>query len=323
MTTQSKYESVLALIQEHNQAITNGEDSTPGTISPDKFISNLKLFGAITEEDLKKLSYEEILECLAPAMNGTQTIAPKGLAKKIALAFRSNEQAPDETPAYISAKRVDKMSPLQLVCHFDPNEIDNAIGKRLTTLSKGQAFIVFSEGHKIDVKSTSDLLAEIRQGFPAREIMIINGIPKKVYKIGELPNNEVDENPVFAGRPLRPDGTCDQTNRSWAGISDECCKFVRLVCQTGEMKTNVETAHYFLDMILATDEPFKKLIGRFPKIYPAYEESKTQGTLPRLKITLGGTQGTANSPFDQGKKVIWITPDNPAHNYYQPVKWSN
>jgi hypothetical protein len=70
MTTQSKYDSVLALIQEHNQAIINDppgvssslQDGTPGTISPDKFISNLKLFGAITEEDLKKLSYEEILE---------------------------------------------------------------------------------------------------------------------------------------------------------------------------------------------------------------------------------------------------------------------
>jgi len=321
MTIQSKHDSVIALIQEHNQANTEA----PGTIDPNQFILHLKLFGAITEDDLKKLSYEDILECLLPAMN-SNIIVPKGLAKKIATIFRSGEtpesEKPEEKPTYLSAKKVDKMSPLQLVCHFDPEEPDNAIAKRLTTLAKNQAFIVFTKGRKVDVKTTADLLAEIRQGFPARDIIVIEGIPKKIYKIGELPNNEVDENPVFAGRPLRPDGTCDQTNRSWAGISEECCQFVRLVCQTGEMKINVETAHYFLDTILATDEPFKKLIGRFPKTYPTYEEAKTKGTLPRLKIALGGTQGN-NSPFDQGKKVVWVTPDNPAHNYYQPVKWSN
>ena len=328
MTTQEKYDSVLALVREHNVAIDPDNSGLPGTIDPDKFVLNLKAFGAITEEDLKKLSYEDILSCLKPSMNKSEgMVEPKGLAKKIANLFRSGEKTENEPETkYVSSKKADKMSPKELVDHYDSLDATNAVAKRLQEVSKGQAFIIFHTDKTVHTIHTLSLLNEIRNGFPGRDIFSVDGIPQKVYKVGEVPNNEVDENPVFPGRPLRPDGTCDQTNRSWAGVTNEMRQFVCMIAQK-DMPVNVATVHYLLDLILGASDAEKKLIERFPKVWVSFAEAKQKGNLPRLKIAIGNQKEGQARPFDDGRQVVWYQPEKA--NYYQtqtfntdaPVEW--
>ena len=324
MTTQLKYDSALALIQEHNKVIINDPSGVesgqmggkPGTIDTEKFLLNLKSYGAINEEDLKKLSYEDILVCLKPAINHGGEIEPRLLAKKIATVFRETIEEVPEIPKNLSSKKAEKLTPKELVDTFDPEDIDNPVGKRLQTVSKGEPFVVYKDGHEVDRQVTYSLLTELRQGYSPRNIVTVDGIPKPIYKLGQLPDNDVDENPVFPDRPLRPDGTCDQTNRSWAGISDEIRQFVRLIFKSGEMSVSSKDAHYILDFILGAEDPMFQLMTRFPKVYTQFNEAKRKGTLPRLKVVLGGPQGAANRPFEQGKQVVWVAAPVTA-NYYQ------
>lgn len=193
------------------------------------------------------------------------------------------------------------MSLEQLISVFDPEDTDSAVGKRLSSISKGQKFIVYSDGRAIDVPNTLKLLQEIKRGFNGREDLDVDGTIKKVYRIGDLPDNYVDENPLYRDRPLRPDGTCDQLGRSWEGINQEIRQFIRVAMDIGALQINHEIAHTIFDMAL---EPtaLTKLKQRYRTAAVTFEDLKKTNKLPSLKILLNRKSGGGLS---DGKKIEW------------------
>jgi hypothetical protein len=125
--------------------------------------------------------------------------------------------------------------------------------------------------------------------------------------VGELPENYADENPLYRGRPLRPDGTCDQTNRSWEGVPLEVRQFIAFAAEyhdgidvTG--KGGLDRAHQAMDMALALDA-LEKLRKRYPEIAIDFDEDKKLGKLPTLQIPLGqpiAAQEVGGDPFPVG-----------------------
>ena len=309
MTVESKFESVRALIEEHNQAVGEGN---PGFVKIDDFLSCLKAIGGTTDERLKRLKYEDIEQCLPDVRPG---VKPSILAKEIAGIFR--EKGDEESSTYVSGKKANRMSPAELVDAFDPEEATSRVAKRLKEISKGEAFIVYESGRVVDKATTKTLLGEIKQGFPARQHVTVAGKPKPVYKIGDLPDNYVDENPLYPKRPLRPDGTCDQTGRSWEGIELTTRQFLRVAIDAGEIKMSIDKAHEVLDMVLSDDKPLEKLRVRFPNSSIKFDELEKRGKLPDLQVAVGDPgKGRGNPrPFDQGAKVVWMHP-TPEANYY-------
>jgi hypothetical protein len=312
MTLQDKFEAALAVLAEHNTAI--GGVSKSGYVDPDQFISNLKALGATTEDRLKSLSYEDILEAFPPVEafppgSGAYVIKPKLIAKDIAKIFRGWNETPvfDSSPRPISSKKASQMTILELIQSFDPEDPTGPVGTRLSQIAKGHAFIVYESGRIIDVDSTCKLLQEIKQGFPGREDFVVNGKPVPVFKVGELPNNFADENPLYVGRPLRPDGTCDQTGRSWEGVELEVRQLIRIATQGSHV--SFDDAHKFLDLALG-DDPMKTIRNRYRTASLQFDNLAATGNLPTLKITLGsveGSKGKGNNPrpFGDGKQVVW------------------
>lgn len=307
MSYQDKLDRASALIQEHNEAIQPGsntlETKPEGCIDPTKFINCLKFSGATNEDRLASLSYEDIANCM-PVMFGVKPIA---LAKDIAKVFRSGKAtdstSDDKRP--ISNKKADRMTPRELVEAFDPEDSDSPVAKRLRDISKGQAFIVYQKGRVINADKTLELLLEVKQGFPGRDTVEVEGDIKRVHKLGELPDNFAEENPIYNDRPLRPDGTCDQTNRSWAGVPDDVRQLVRIALEIGEIKiSGIDSAHNVLDLAVQPDA-FKKLRQRYQRAAVEYDERKQRGTMPRLEVPLGDGGRSTSSPFDGGKQVVW------------------
>lgn len=251
------------------------------------FLKNIKLMGATDEEKLKSLSYEDILKCI----DIDSEIKPVILAKEIAKIFRGKEEK--------SSKKVDKMNLRELLENYDVTEPTSPIGKRLKEVSKGDKFLVFSEGRNIDVETSLKLLEEIRLGYEGRDSIEVNGQIKEIYAYDHLPENYADENPLYKNRPLRPDGTCDQTNRSWQGIPLEIRQFIRVCVDTGELSINIDKAHDTLDLVLS-DDPMSKLKKRYRKSAIEFEKLKDCGNLPKLKMALN-----KNTPFANAKKVTW------------------
>lgn len=304
MSFNDRIQAAQAVIAEHNDAI--GGNSKPGYVDPEQFISCIKATGGTSEERLAQLSHEDILECL-PAINTPAggAVKPRILAKAIASVFRKDSKTdPTNTDEKrpVSAKKADRMTPRELVEAFDAEDHNNAVGERLLSMSKGEPFVVFSSGRTVDVETTLKLLMEVKQGYKGRSDVDVGGAIKKVYRIGELPENYADENPLYRGRPLRPDGTCDQTGRSWEGVPLEVRQFVRVAMETGELKVTHEQAHNTLDMVMEPDA-LAKLRKRYRQSAIQFDELQKTGNLPTLKIELGGSEG--NSPFADGKRVVW------------------
>lgn len=301
-TYQEKVDAALAVIAEHNDAI--GGNANPGYVDPTKFINCVKATGGTSADRLSQLSHEDILECL-PTVPETN-VKPRILAKAIAAVFRSKEVDPtlpvEDKKRPVSAKKADRMTPRELVEAFDPEDYNNPVGSRLAVVSKGEPFIVYTDARAVDVETTLKLLMEVKQGYKGREDVDVAGGVKKVYKLGDLPENYADENPLYRNRPLRPDGTCDQTGRSWEGIPLNVRQMVRVAMDEGELNVSLEQAHNTLDLVMQP-EAFNKLRQRYRKSAIAFDEQAKTGSLPTLKIELGGSEG--GSPFEGGKRVVW------------------
>lgn len=303
---EEKITNAIAIITEHNEAIGKDEDGNPnpGWIDPKEFTICLKASGGTSEERLKGFSYEDILTCLPKVKTPSGIEAfPRVVAKEIAKIFRGNETVGHRP---ISRRRTERMTLRELVENFDPEEHTSAIAKRLYEISNGQAFIVFENGCVVDVETTMKLILEIKQGHKGRSDIKVNDKIKRVHKIGQLPDNYAIENPLYLHRPLRPDGTCDQTGRSWEGIPLEIMQLVRLAITTRELKVSLEMSHNILDVVMSENAE-ENLRNRYRKASILFDEKPDDR--PKLKISLNErirrTNGHSFLVFRDGKPVRW------------------
>lgn len=303
MTIQEMFDAALAVVEEHNSVVGQGN---PGFIDSENLVRNLKSAGGTSVDRLKAMSYEDILLCMPCIVGGMK---PTAIAKEVAKIFRGKESTATESRP-VSAKKADKMTLRELIEAYDPEDADNAVGKRLNEIAKGEKVIVFVTGRTIDIETTFKLIQEIKQGYKGRDNIDVNGEVKETYLIGALPDNYVDENPLYRGRPLRPDGTCDQTNRSWDGVEERVRKLIRVAMDCGALKDiSFERAHDILDMAMDPDA-FNKFSKRYPAAALEYKKlscSVGGNHLPSLKLILKKEKGAggSNRPFDNAKKVEW------------------
>lgn len=288
MDVKELFAAAQSLIAAHNEVFEGPDD--PGHVEEEDFLRKIKLLGGTTPDRLKSLSYEDILTAL-PSFDGVQPVA---LAKDIAKTWRNLAKGTTDSTTVkrpVSSKKAERMTPEELVASFDPEEPNSPVGERLRKISKGEAFLVYIAGREVDVDRSVSLLKELKAGYPPRT----HFEGKRVYVVGEIPDNYADENPLYPGRPLRPDGTCDQLNRSWAGVSKIVRQFVHFALdyEDGIDPTGVggrDRAHNALDMALSQDA-LKKLKDRYPEIAIEFDEAEKQGELPNLLIPLGQPVG--------------------------------
>lgn len=303
------FKAAEAVIEQHNASAGDA-----GKVDAKEFIACVQMSGASTPESLKSFSHEQILEYLPVFKVGSKEVKPFVLAKNIAKAWRVDANTPavegkagdwqlHKIGSVVSEKKAGKMSLLELIVSLDPEESTSPVAKRLKEMSKGQKFIVFSSGRTILVDATLELLKELKQGYTSRD----QYKGKETYAIGDLPDNYAEENPLYPGRPLRPDGTCDQTNRSWAGIPKNVRQLIRLALSTKEIDVNSPGGHARANDVLdlVTGNGFEKLGERFFKAKIQFDRVEKIGGLPNLLIPLGKPVGVGANPFDQGEKVVW------------------
>jgi hypothetical protein len=338
MSYEERLSAAIKLIEQHNSVVgmlpaefapAPAMIYNPGAVEVVKFTTYLKALGGTTESALSNLKWEQISMCLANSLyDANCPVKPEQLAKDIADIFRgkTDDGATPDKPGYVGPKKVRQMTVRQLVENFDPEEPDGEVGKRLQGIVGNKPCIVFDKpgSRQINVDTTFKLVDEIKKGYPARQsakgeiwaIVDVGGTPKPAYPMGYLPENFAEENPLYPGRPLRPDGTCDQTNRSWGGVSLEIRQFLRVGLDIKEIViTRLEDAHNLLDMALSTDA--MKKLDRYSQTKVKFEQLKSRNKLPDLQVPLGSKASVvAKSPFEQGVRVSWATPPVPGANYY-------
>ena len=315
MLVDTKFERVRSVLSEHNSEI--GEKN-PGYVNVDEFFSHIKVLGGTSSERLRRFSHEEIADCLPtvriphmpPAGTKGREVKQTILAKEIAGIFRekSDDDAVTDHKRPVTSKKAERMSLEELVNAYDPTETDSPVAERLIRISKKESFIVYSQGREVDVQTTLTLLKEVKQGYEGRDKITINDILKKVYAIGYLPENYADENPLYPGRPLRPDGTCDQTNRSWEGVDLKLRQLARIAVMRGDVKISIESSHDMFDIIVGI-KPLEVFTRRYADAVIAYNELSEEDKLPRLRVILASESklkgGPHSGPFQSGQKIDW------------------
>lgn len=285
MSYEDKIEQARAAIEANNEGAHSGGGMV---ISTSDFFKKLRLAGGTTLEALQECSWEDLQECGLP----------KFLAKRVARIFREREQD-KQRPTVITEKRAQGMAVAELLEHYDPRDPDNPVGKRLKALSKSGRCIVFNDDGTVNVEHSTILVDELRDSFPERETMVVDERPRQTFRIGERPDMTADENPLYPGRMLHPDGTCDQTNRSWAGVSFDVRALVYVaVKETREVVvTQLNDAHTVMDMALG-DDAESKIRQRYPQASVMFDALKQGGGLPSLKLIRTGQNGSGlNDPF--------------------------
>lgn len=287
MSYADKIAQAMEAITKHNEGV-----GTEEVVDIDDFIGRLKRVGGTSDARLRRSSWEDLEGLGLPLL----------LAKEIAEIFRKGEAAPRRP--VVTERQAQAMSPEELLERYDPRDPDNFVGKRLKDLSKGQPFIVFNTDGTVNREASVQLLQEIRNGYPARETFAVEGRPQKIYRVGERPEELANENPLYPGRALRPNGDCDQTNRSWNGVTDPVRILVYLaVTRTREIRiAQIDDAHRILDQVMSGDAE-AAIRQRNPQASILYDDLASKGNLPSLKVAPSGTAvgGTVNDPFGHKK----------------------
>jgi len=284
MTYQDKITSARLVVDEHNENLTENK------IDFDAFLNKLKSEGGTSEQSLAASSWEDLVECGLPKL----------LAKQVAGIFRQKEENKDKekNPYSVSPSKASKMSPRQLLEAYDPNEPDSHVAIRLKKVSNGEAFIVFKSDGSVDIDPSLDLYAELRQDYPPRELYTGpdgSDVPRTVYSVGDAPGKTADENPLYPGRALRPDGTCTEFGINWSGVDTEIRQFIRLGrSDTNEIK--IGNRKDIFDLVKTSKED---LFAMYQKTTVRFLELQDEGNLPRLKVKANGSKVGArlNDPF--------------------------
>lgn len=255
----------------------------------------------IQEADLQDARWEDIEECGVPKIK----------ARRISRIFRAGcVPLPDELeqPQKVvvditcnPSEHAKTLTPVQLVEHYDPDNPTNPYGVKLQQDANGHRCIVFNHDGTLNVELTKRLVDEIcNLQYPERGTVNVEGVPAPVYFVGIRPNRYANENPAQPGTPLRPDG-CSDKGVEWGNLPLEIRQLVYLGVKSGELKDDE------FDLFEKVDGKFfAQIAKRCSNAAIKFKELEQLGTLPQLKIRLGGGSGHAtdhNNPFTRGHRV--------------------
>lgn len=285
MSHELKIDRAKAVIAEHNKGLPDGVEA----VDAEAFLHELRKLGGTTDDGLKACSWEDL----------EQAGLPRLLAKQVARIFREGNDEDRSKP--ITEKVALGMTPRELIEHYDPRDPENAVGKRLLDLSKGKRFVVFNDDGAVRVGESVKLLEEVRSDHPERDHFTIDGRPRKTYRVGERLPETADENPLYAGEMLRPDGTCTRTDRDWSTVPHDVRVLVFLAAaKSGEIRVNsLDDAHRVIDLA-STPDAADQIRKRYPVSSVLFDELEREGKLPTLKVRRGGTAGAGRvqNPFE-------------------------
>lgn len=272
MAYQDKLDAARAKIEEHNKTLPEGK-----RVNIDDFVTKLQEAGGTSEETLAACSYEDLIAAGLPKL----------LAQVVANTIFRKQAEAAAPRRVITAARADLMTVLELFGAYDPRE-ENAVATRIKTLAKDRPCVVFNADGTVNVEESAKLVNALRDGYEAVELVVVNGAPAKVYKVGQRPGNTADENPLYPGRKLRPGHVCDQTQRSWEGVPREVREIIYLArTYTREITiSSLSDAHAVLDLATG-DNAFAKVQQRYPNAVLRHAALQETGQVPTLKVALG------------------------------------
>lgn len=272
-------------------------EDTPNVLDVLSRPEEIKLFG-----ELKAVLTDVLpipLRLAVNALAGPKTKdAPSGVPdrlKALQREFGLSEQA-------FSIEHVDLDKLLGAYKH--PNNMHDPVTAELKRRFGDQAVILFREDGKVALEDTIEYALSLKSGMAPADHITVDGEPIEPIAVGVLPDQVLDEDPMFPGSPLW-NHKSRENNIDYTGIEFGNRQFIRLLIDRKELdKTKKMDVLNLLSSIRNStgkdgDVYLKKC---FPDTYIEFRKRSTDDSLPKLKIRQSEI-GKPNNPFGGNRRT--------------------
>ena len=184
----------------------------------------------------------------------------------------------------------------QLLEDYDPKHLDNPITIVLRKRYEDKAVIVFKpDSTEVDVEATANYIADIEQGFQEEEAVESQGELVRLCKVGEVPSQVIEEDPMFEGSPLKR-GRSLVNRANWSNVPIEDRQFIRILVENEEIDPNDRKD--IKDILGMCKTGLQELKDEFPNTALTFRERKLTQSLPNLVMTMEQAESSkSNNPF--------------------------
>ena len=174
---------------------------------------------------------------------------------------------------------------------YDPEDPDNLATNLLQQRFGSEPLIAFIPGTRdVAIKDSADYIKDRRRGFDKQEHIYVDGKLARLYPVGVLPLDFVEEDPLVVVAPGKKPamlrrGRSTKYNADFNGIPFPTRQLVRIIVERGDANPNVRSD---LKLLMSTaTQGFDELSEEYPEAYLDYQEREAAGTLPPLRAQLG------------------------------------
>jgi len=147
------------------------------------------------------------------------------------------------------------------------------------------------ESNEIAIEAIINYVSDLESGLPQEESIEVNGELVRLYRVGQVPNEQLEEDPLVPETPLRR-GRSTFNRINWNGIQLETRQFFRVLLINGDINASDRVG---LRTILTKSIQDLKTI--FPESYLDFKEKKLNGELPTLKVSTSAISKSKQNPF--------------------------
>lgn len=198
-------------------------------------------------------------------------------------------------------RKLKDVDPTELIEYYNPLKISSPIAKVLKDHFGDKNVIAFKPGTKeVAVEQTIDYISDLEQGLEVMDSVDVDGSLVKLYPIGVIPDQAVEEDPLFEGHSLRR-GRSQVNHVNWTNVKLEARQFCRLVVKEQEIdpndKLDVRT------LVKLAEEGLASLKKVYPEVDLLFRQLTEDDELPKLRLKISEIQngssygGKKGNPF--------------------------
>lgn len=219
--------------------------------------------------------------------------------KKVELTGTGDDERTQQLKALGLKVRIEDADPATLLKLYLPDKPSDPVSTALKKRFQDRPVLAFRDDGTLALQETLQNIADMEQGFPAVDAIMVDGKLAKLYPIGIKPETMVDEDPLFEGQPLR-NGCSIVNSRNWTKVPLEARQLCRIIAKRGDIDVdNRDAVLRLLERATpAGSEPGipGPLTEAYPEAYLDWRTLEKRGELPKLKVALGSLV-KPNNPF--------------------------
>lgn len=194
--------------------------------------------------------------------------------------------------------KLENIETAELLPYYHPDKPSHPITLALKQrYGNDKAIIAFKPDSKdVAIEETVNYITDIEMGYTEEETIEVDGSLVRLYPVGQMPEQIIEEDPIFVGSPLKR-GRSIVNRVNWSGVNLETQQLCRIIVERNEVDVNDKFSIKKLVETALKPNGIKELKKLFPEAELEFREKKNTGDLPKLRMTLNDITNKKQNPF--------------------------